>query len=908
MGTSDAAALALLRRALTDVRAALGEEAHRLSSPSPSSLRLDLSGEAFLDVWAFDQAMASRTEEGLNHAIALYRGPLMPDLNNVSDGEGVIQREREQRNVAFLDALESRAQRLLQSGNTEAATTDLRRLLAADPLRESASRALMEHLANQNQRSAALAEYHRLRELMAKTLHSEPSPALRAVYERLQTAREPAAIPHNLPFSPTRFIGREPQPADLRNLLRKTRLLTLTGAGGVGKTRLALVLAFQLLEAYPDEGVWFVELAALNDPLLLPQTVAKTLSLRETPGRTLTETILRFVDNKRLLIVLDNAEHMVDACARFAAALLRACPNVSLIVTSREPLGTAGELTVRVPSLSFPNQKEASVGAATCESLTTFEAVNLFVERAQFAQPDFVLSDANAATVAQICCRLDGIPLALELAAARLRSLPLETIHDRISSGFGFLTGSGDRSALPRQQTLHALLDWSYHLLGVEEKILLARLSCFSGGWTLQAAETVCGFTPLDRDAVVQLLARLVEKSLVQAEKNETTEDTTHRYRLLQTVWEYGAEKLEGSGTGEKADVQKKHLDWCVDLAEKAEAHFQGPEQAKWLNRLENEHDNLRAALGYGLAVETDAARLTSGLRLAGALWRFWQMRGYLSEGRDFLDRLLAHRNLLSGAGTTPIVAKALSAAGILTSGQGDYAAAQARQEESLSLFRAIDDQAGIAHASMFLGLVFYSQGDGAAAWKWLHESLAISRTLGNTRTAAAALNNLGTVAAYSRSDWAAAQMLYEESLALFRQIGDERGIAYALKSLGAVALAQNNDEEARVLLAESLRRFHALGDMRGITYTLESIATLCSRKGGCDDYLSAATLWGACQTLRRNLGAPLPHNEQLKQDEEVAQGAAIAGDAEVWAKAWGNGNELACEAAVSFALDTMRG
>jgi non-specific serine/threonine protein kinase len=411
--------------------------------------------------------------------------------------------------------------------------------------------------------------------------------------------RTPERPPNNLPLELSSFVGRERELAEVERSLENTRLLTLTGSGGCGKTRLALAVAAELVGGLED-GVWLVELAPLADPSLVPQAVASTLGVREQPGRLLTETLSDYLRSKKMLLVLDNCEHLIEACATLVEALLRSCPELCVLATSREALGITGEVAWPVPSLSLPDVRRLP----NIESLPQYESARLFVERAVAVKPAFALTEQNAASVAQICYRLDGIPLALELAAARTKVLSVEQIADRLDDCFGLLADGG-RTALPRQRTLHATMDWSHELLSEEERALFRRLSVFAGGFTLEAAESVCAGEELERNEVLQLLSHLVDKSLVTA--REVSGEARHH--LLETVRQYGWEKL--SESGETGLVRERHAEYYLALAEEAEPELKAERQVAWLERFERDHDNLRAAMAWllGRGESEEAAR-----------------------------------------------------------------------------------------------------------------------------------------------------------------------------------------------------------------------------------------------------------------------------------------------------------
>jgi non-specific serine/threonine protein kinase len=663
--------------------------------------------------------------------------------------------------------------------------------------------------------------------------------------------QEKGLLRHNLPAQLTSFVGREREIAEVRRLLGTTRLLTVTGPGGAGKTRLVLQVAADLLGDYPD-GVCLAELAPLADPELVPQTVALALGVREVASEPILTTLRAHLGPRHLLLVLDNCEHLLDGAARLADALLRHCPQLRIAATSREPLGTAGETSWRLPSLALPDPGQP----LPTERLLGYESIKLFVERASAARPGFELTERNATAVARICARLDGMPLALELAAARVRVLSAEQLAERLDDRFDLLTG-GSRTALPRQQTLRAAIDWSYDLLSEPERVLFRRLSVFAGGWTLGAAEGVCAGDGLSAEEILDLLIKLADRSVVTVVE-QTSEEP--RYRLLETIRQYARDRLDESG--EASAVGARHRDWYLVLAERAEPELWGADARHWLGQLERERDNLRAALEW--CRRSDAAL---GLKLAAALWSFWTRRGHIAEGSRWLRAMLALAPEPTAARAT-----ALRGLGVLTRDLGDMPAATALLEESLRLCRDAGDREGIAGALMFLGLQSQDRGDYGQARALLEESLVIGRELANGAVAGYTLGHLGTVLRL-QGDVDGAHRRFEEMLQHCRAHGDPLGRAIALMDLGLLARAVGDYARARALLTDALAARQEVGDRRGVALALSDLGELARAEG---DLAEARALLEETAPIFREMGFRAFAAEKLAS---LADLATLEGD-----------------------------
>ena len=711
----------------------------------------------------------------------------------------------------------------------------------------------------------------------------------------------------NLPAEVSRFIGREKERAELMRLLATARMLTLTGPGGVGKTRLAFQVACDVLQGYRD-GVWVVELGALTDSQLVPHTVAAALGVIEQSATALSATLADALRRRRLLLILDNCEHLVGACAELAGMLLRACPDMRVLATSRQPLGVAGEVVWRVPSLSLPVFDRAP----PCE-LGDAEAVQFLVDRISTGLPQFALDETTSPQVAAICRQLDGIPLALELAAARVPSLGLVALVERLCGRLRLFIGA-ERSVPMRHQTLYATLEWSYGLLNRSEQQVLNRLAVFAAGWTLEAAEVVCATGDVGIDMVPELLGRLVDKSLVQVDDQV---DGSRRFRLLEMVRQYAHEQLEQVGEYERAGL--RHASFFQALADQVCVETVKASMARWLDRAEQEHDNFRRALEWLIQHrETERAQ-----KLAADLRRFWYMRGYLSEGRSWYGRVLA----LPGSATTERCL-ALIAAALLCREAGDYVAMRSLNEQAFEIARSLDDPGlqglalnglgqlaqlegrfaearittdearrlhQLAGDSVWVGLATHhlaqvarDVGDYVSARALAEEALAGFIEVGYTLGTAFARNVLGWIC-YLEGHLARGAALLEQALNTCRDVGERRGIGENLYHLAHVALEQKDMVLARARLAECLDTQEALGHRRGLALGLEGCARFASQS---QRTALALRLAGAAAALRTAVGAPISHSDSALLERWLAL-ARTTLSAECQAVAWASGYAL---------------
>jgi predicted ATPase/DNA-binding SARP family transcriptional activator len=864
------------------------------------------AGELWIDAAAFEvaatKARVSHDLDAYRAALDLYAGDLLPD----EPYEEWVTSRREALRQTYLELLLDLARTEESRRETNGAISTLQRALVVDPVNEKAHVGLMRLYAQTGRRQQSLRQYQTLQERLQAELSAEPDPKTQRLYRAIldgryparehdaeqspaaerspgaarlvetvvdRVAEKPSSPPHNLPLQLTRFVGRESAKADVARLLASSRLVTLIGPGGCGKTRLALEVGSAARVSFPS-GVWLVELAPLVESTQVPRAVADVLSVVESSGRPLVEAIASYINGRNVLLILDDCEHLIDATAHLVDALLRLCPDLQILATSREALRVPGEITWLVPSLTLPDPRRSYAPS----DLTCFESVQLFLDRAAAAQPTFEITDVNGPAIAQVCYRLDGIPLAIELAAARVRLLSPEQIAARLDDRFRLLAG-GSRTALPRHQTLRAAIDWSYALLAQPERAVLRRLAAFAGTWSLESAEAVCSGvlgarswvlgkeesdgslgTPSTQDLapstqldVLDLVARLVDKSLVQVEDRRAEP----RYHLLETVRQYAQDQL--TAANEVAPIRRCHVAYYLGLAEQTYAAIRDSRQLAWLDRLELELDNLRAALAWAL----DSGEGELALDLAGQLDRFWQYHPHLIEGRRWLQRALA---AVPGA-PAPARARALGLLGWLTRLVDGPEVAQPLLDESLALYLALGDQRGIADVTDSLGDVAYFLGDLGRALALHQENLLRRRGLGDRWGEAMTLNSLGWVF-IALGNTKRAQELLENGLGIVRELGDQRSIAMLRFSLAQMAQEQRDYARMIAYAANALEIYRILNNTMDLALAFGLIAAGLAELGQSE---TAARLFGAAHALLQDVGARGKTTNQFSHDRTIA-------------------------------------
>jgi predicted ATPase/DNA-binding SARP family transcriptional activator len=937
-------ALHSLGQSLSDLCRALGREAGRISRKE-RTLRLALTG-AQVDVVAFDEAIRRGDPASLGQAVSLYRGRFLAGCD-----EDWVSREQKSREQDYLTALTTLAGEALDSGDPAAAVRWLRKAVSVDPACEETCRALMEALAANRDFGGVIAVYDDLRRYLRKKWNEEPSPETTTLRDKICKARQESERTGRLPCPLTRLVGRENELHQIQKKLASHRLVTLTGEGGVGKSRLAIRVAEKMLDSYPD-GVWFVDLAPLAYPNRVLDTVASTFGLEAANVQVLSggleaanlQTLSKFLHEKKLLLILDNCEHLCAACAQLAGKLLPACPGLRILATSQHRLKVMGEEVWRVPNLQSPNLHSLD-GADTNRTsfLMKFHAVQLFVERAEAANGLFEVTDANAPAIAEICHRLGGNPLAIELVAPWVDTLSVERIASEVDELLELPTGDS-QMARPHHRTVRATMDWSYHLLEERERKFLTRLAIFAGGCTVEAANAVCAGNGIEEWEVLDLLRALVTKSLIIKEERHHLQETVRvclqvneeRYRLQETVRVYLQKKLAEAHDTE-ALLRRRHAEYFLGLAEQAEAQRHGPEQGAWLKRLDVEHHNLRAVLDWS---RKDVGSWAVGLRLAGAL-ALWYYRIHTSEGRERLRQLLESPR---GSAPPAILAKAHVAAGILAFRQGLHQEATKHLEKAEGIYGELKDLLGLATALTHLGRVARHQGDYDGARDYLKRSLHLFKLLKGDRDTtygtAYALINRARVEEHDGQHTKARQFA-KESLRLFRRIGDSEGISGCLHTLADIALHLGQPGEAHEYLVEALPGFEELGDLGGQAYCLHAEGIAAYQEGNLtkavSHYSEALKLWwplgvrwgiahsleriaglgavqgqterpvllfAAANRLRESIDAVVPRPDLIERDRHLDALRTKLG-AEAFDATWEEGWELTLDEAVKWALES---
>ncbi len=881
-----------LRRTLEPHRGTSGADRLLITRAPGYLLRLDGHD---LDLLQFERlvggaraAMAGDPRIAANrfrHALGLWRGPALADFVYERFASAEAARLEEMRLGAREDCLDCE----LASGNHGEVVAELEGLVAEHPLRERLAGQLMLALYRCGRQGEASRVFQSTRSALVEELGMEPGPALRQLLHRIleqdpkleltegkmaapaATAVTPVRPRHNLPIELTSFVGREQELEEICALLEQRRLLTLTGAGGSGKTRLALRAARQGLKHYPD-GAWLVELAPLSDPALVASAMAASVGIRAQAG-TLLEALKRSLRDSHMLIVLDNCEHLVDSCAELAHELLSSCERVRILATSRQPLRIASEIAWPVPGLELPSD----TAAVSPEQVGQCAAVRLFADRASTARPGFTLDSGTAGAVAQVCRRLDGIPLAIELAAARTRALNPEDILRRLDDRFRLLTG-GTRDALPRHQTLQATIDWSHDLLTEPERVLFRRLSVFAGGWTLSDAERVCADESLPVEDVVDVLSELVAKSLAAAEPSLAG---AARYSVLETLRAYAGQQLRAGG--EREALGRRHFDHFLELAEDAHERRESTGLNAELDTILAHQDNIRAALGFARRADPNEM-----LRLAGAVEQLW-LAGNVTEGRRWLGQALS-----MAPDPAPERIRALNTSAGLAILQQDHASARRLIDESIALANELLDSSGEAWAWFWLGFLELNgdppSPDAARRSVQMHEQVGDRVGIGRS------LVFLGGVLTQQPNTMAEGQDALRRALAIAQELEDVWGEGFARVFLGWTEIALGNHELAAAHLHRVVRTA-ALGPVRGTA--IEALARLSLER----DPWQAVRLLGACASVRESGGGVPPRWLKRRGEAVLAEAEQVLGPSQA-RQAWEDGRRLSTEQAIAYALE----
>ena len=882
-----------LRHALWRVRKALPSEyTGEYLLTDDISITFNASAEYWLDAAVLEKLSENAAADEFMAVLAEYQGELLPGFY-----DEWVMLEREHLNSIFEHHM-ARLMSLLQDEKRWQEILDWgERWIKLGQKPEPAYRALMSAHAAKGDMSKVVAMYERCVKSM-KEFGIEPSKQTKELYENLKSGREtPRTEPvskrtvvkevsSNIPVPLTSFIGREKELKEIARLLSSSRLVTLTGSGGVGKTRLAIQTANDSINKSKN-GVFWVGLVGLSDENLIPQEIAQSLNLREVPNIPLIEVLKTYLKSKDLLLVIDNCEHLIRACALYVEQLLAACPKLRILATSIEALGLFNETIWQVPSLPLPETHMS----LSLKELQGFASIRLFGERASIAKKGFALDERNASSIAQICQRLDGIPLAIELAAARIKMLSVNEIAARLDDRFSLLT-SGSRTAIPRHQTLRATIDWSYDLLTESEQILLCRLSVFASGFTLEAAEAICS-QGMKRSDILDLLGRLVDKSLVIVEA--VSEINESRYRLLETIRQYALEELVDRGEGPA--LRDQHLGFYLDLAEKSEPYIFSSKSARWVSRLGKELDNIRAAMDWS----TNSGKAVVALQIAGSLVNFWW--AYAQLPSEWYDRVQQALSRPEGRERTLARAKALNGIGFIFWLDIDLTDRRPELVEALSIGRELGDRWNIATALRNLGLLELIRENYPEARSFLEQSLEIWSDMEAEGKLgyAMSLAFLGDVE-LSCNDTEKSRSLYNESAAVLRgpDVGDINFLGYPIRRLGQLAWREGHYEEASARCKESLRLNHEVGDPRGVMSCVAGFAAIAAAQ---EKFERAAQLMAAVETQLALISIQSSFMDRIEYERTLALLHEKL-DGKTLAKFWEKGKELSFDDAIAFAME----
>lgn len=927
-----------LRKALSTLRKAVGDQTAKIPffTIDSHTIQFNRSSDHLLDTATFTALFAETTKhqhiEGelcadcvvqLEQAVALYQGEFLAQftLRGSTAFEEWAMFVREQMHHKAISACAKLAAYYENQHNWEQTQKYVRRQLALEPWNEAAHMYLMRVLADSGQRGAALQQYKCCCRVLADELGVEPQAETTALYEQIfsgtflrsiatlavpetsayastlqmhssqstvvadtSTASFPVSKPSlygNLPANVTSLVGREQEIAEACALFQRddVRLLTLTGTGGTGKTRLALALATVLQVTFAD-GVWFVALASIRDPMHVIGAIAQTFGVQEAIDEPLFVRLANFLRQRQVLLVLDNFEHILDA-ATLISDLLAACANLKILVTSRTRLHLYGEWEFFVPQLTLPSCHQY----LSCDQALESEAVRLFVARAQAIRRDFTLTNANASVVAEICTKLDGLPLAIELAAMRSNLLDPPVLLKQLDRRLALLVG-GPRDFPPRHRTLRAAIGWSYELLPSPQQALFRRLGVFVGGWTLDAAKAVCQKNNDRNPNILDETLALLDCHLL---KQECSDNDECRFAMLETIREYALLQLEE--LDEAAITRQEHATYYLGLAELAELNLQGKEQVMWLQRLNGDHENFRAALKWAF----HHGQYEIVARIAGALHHFWNVCSHLSDGSYWLKAALAHRDILSAT----VLAKVLLGAGVLALRQANFTQAEKLCAESLAIYQQFDNKAGMSKAHNELSLIMLGRSNFSEALLHSEHSVALERELGSVTGIAFALSYSAAPLLY-QGKYAQARLLLNEALLLSRESDNIFSTSFCLVGLGQVALASHDYTEAQRFFTEALALCRSLNSREGISWVLEGFAGLAAMQ---EQPVRAARLYGAAEALREFIGAPLP--DYIRNFyESFITAACTQIDKAAFAAIWETGRAISLECAIVEALE----